>query len=122
MKPISMIHSPFFRILVIFSFVLLFTFSAASSQQQAAAEEIPESGTAENPYFVPRADSAIKVDAVLNERAWEQALILDLNYEVRPGENVPPRSERKSCLPMMKKTYMPLSAAMIRIHPPSARA
>jgi hypothetical protein len=32
----------------------------------------------------------IQVDAVLDEHAWSKALKLELSYEVRPGENVPP--------------------------------
>jgi hypothetical protein len=47
-------------------------------------------GTFENPYVVPRTESEIKVDALLSEDAWRNALVLELNYEVRPGENVPP--------------------------------
>ena len=75
---------------MISSIILLITVLAAASQQQAAAEEKPELGTSANPHFVPRADSEIKIDAVLNEDVWEQALILELKYEVRPGENVTP--------------------------------
>lgn len=48
------------------------------------------SGTAEDPYFVPRTTSEIQIDADLDEEAWEKALLLELLYEVRPGENVPP--------------------------------
>jgi hypothetical protein len=47
-------------------------------------------GTHEDPYVVPRTDADISVDAVLDEEAWESALVLTLNYEVRPGENIPP--------------------------------
>ena len=46
-------------------------------------------GTKEDPYVVPRAASGIRVDAVLDEEAWEGALMLEIKYEVRPGENVP---------------------------------
>ena len=48
------------------------------------------SGTVEDPYLVPKTDSEISVDAVLGEEAWEKALMLELKYEVRPGENIPP--------------------------------
>ncbi|HUX07765.1 MAG TPA: DUF5916 domain-containing protein, partial [Acidobacteriota bacterium] len=46
-------------------------------------------GTKEDPYVVPRAASGIRVDAVIDEKAWEGALTLELRYEVSPGENVP---------------------------------
>ena len=60
-----------------------------------ASEQPPVSrnqgtGTVEDPYVVPKTDSVIEVDADLGEDAWKKALILELKYEVRPGENVPP--------------------------------
>lgn len=42
------------------------------------------------PRQIPRATSAIVVDGVLDEAAWEQAWCDDMRFEVRPGENVPP--------------------------------
>jgi len=47
-------------------------------------------GSAEDPYIVPKTESGIKVDAVLDEDVWEEALVLGHFYEVRPGENVTP--------------------------------
>jgi hypothetical protein len=47
-------------------------------------------GTVDDPYIVTKAKSEIKVDAILDEEAWEKSLILELKYEVRPGENVTP--------------------------------
>ena len=43
-----------------------------------------------SPHYVPRVSSKIKVDGVLNEPIWDEALVLEIAYEVRPGENVPP--------------------------------
>jgi hypothetical protein len=48
------------------------------------------SGTTADPYIVPETVIEITIDAVLDEDAWQHALILQLNYEVRPGENVTP--------------------------------
>ncbi|UCE04898.1 MAG: hypothetical protein JSW07_14915, partial [bacterium] len=48
------------------------------------------SGTKEDPYIVPKTETEITVDAVLNEAVWQNALVLELKYEVRPGENVTP--------------------------------
>jgi len=42
------------------------------------------------PHRVPRVDSEVRVDAVLDEDVWQQALVLTLDYEVRPGENIAP--------------------------------
>jgi hypothetical protein len=44
----------------------------------------------QEPLLVPKTASGITVDAVLDEAAWQEALLIELNYEVRPGENVPP--------------------------------
>ena len=47
-------------------------------------------GTLENPYVVPMTSTAVHVDGVLDEEAWEHALVLELPFEFSPGENVPP--------------------------------
>ncbi|MFL6236134.1 MAG: DUF5916 domain-containing protein [Thermoanaerobaculia bacterium] len=41
-------------------------------------------------HHVERAASAITVDGVLDEVAWQKATRIDLKYETRPGENTPP--------------------------------
>ncbi len=42
------------------------------------------------PHRVPRIESTVEVDGVLDEEIWNRALTLELKYEVRPGENVEP--------------------------------
>ena len=44
----------------------------------------------QDPFLIPKTASGITVNAVLDEEAWQGALLLELNYEVRPGENVTP--------------------------------
>ena len=39
---------------------------------------------------MPKTASEITIDATLDEIAWQNALILELLFEVRPGENVTP--------------------------------
>ena len=39
-------------------------------------------------YRVPQVKSTIKADGILNEDVWQKALVLELNYEVDPGENI----------------------------------
>ena len=48
------------------------------------------SGTAEDPYTVPKTESEITLDGILDEKLWQDALMLELLYEVRPGENISP--------------------------------
>ena len=47
------------------------------------------------PYTVPRTSLPIKVDGSINEKAWENALVMELKYEFDPGDNVsaPVRTE-----------------------------
>ena len=47
-----------------------------------------ESSPGKTPYRVPAVNSRVKVDGVLDEKAWEEALVLELRYEVDPGENI----------------------------------
>lgn len=42
------------------------------------------------PHRVPKVEPEVKVDALLDEPMWQEALTMELRYEVRPGENVPP--------------------------------
>jgi len=41
------------------------------------------------PYRIPRIDSEVKIDGYLDEEAWNQAVKIDANIEVNPGENIP---------------------------------
>jgi Domain of unknown function (DUF5916) len=41
-------------------------------------------------YRVPKVDTPVKTDGVLDEEVWKKALVLQLNYEVQPGENIKP--------------------------------
>ena len=56
----------------------------------AAAAPVAASETEEKvPHRIPRVDSAVVIDGVLDDEAWEKALVMGVNTEVRPGENVP---------------------------------
>lgn len=46
-------------------------------------------GTAESPYLVPRTEADINIDGALDEAVWNDALTLELKYEVYPGDNTP---------------------------------
>ncbi|HSG28138.1 MAG TPA: hypothetical protein VLA34_06640, partial [Candidatus Krumholzibacterium sp.] len=49
----------------------------------------PQLRSAASPHRVPRIEDHIRVDARLDEPGWSEALVLELKYEVQPGENVP---------------------------------
>lgn len=50
------------------------------------------------PRRVPRVSSDVVIDGVLDDEAWEQALVMGVNTEVRPGENVPAPVETEMLL------------------------
>jgi hypothetical protein len=58
---------------------------AQARQQARPAPTLPTPGS----YRIPRATSQVEIDAVLDEQAWRDALTVELNYEVQPGENTP---------------------------------
>ncbi len=64
-----------------------------------AAESTTGTPDADPPavHYVGRATSEINVDGFLDDSAWTDALSLDLNYEVQPGENIEPPA-RTVCL------------------------
>ncbi len=68
---------------------LLISFAIA---QLRADDEIPTATTADGRpiYMVPLIAAGVRIDGMLDEEAWENALLLELNYEVWPGENVEP--------------------------------
>jgi hypothetical protein len=76
--------------LLVFAFVKPIPGTAHQTQRMDNASRNRGTGTTEDPYIVPKTDSGIKVDAVLDEDVWEEALILSHFVEVRPGENVTP--------------------------------
>lgn len=47
-------------------------------------------GKSDDPYVVPRTVSQVVIDGVIDEDAWDEALTLELRYEVSPGENTEP--------------------------------
>lgn len=63
-------------------------------------------GSAEDPYHIPRIDTPVKVDGVLDEPAWERALVLELAYETHPGENITPPLVRTDLLLMTSATHL----------------
>ena len=55
----------------------------------AATEEAGHGprGTRENPHLIPRTETPLNIDGILDEAAWNGALVLELPYEVSPAEN-----------------------------------
>jgi hypothetical protein len=56
---------------------------------EAADSDGEKPGNEKIPYVVPRINSEVKIDGYLDEEAWNQAVKIDANIEVEPGENIP---------------------------------
>ena len=55
----------------------------------AASVLPPNVAAAGDPHQVPKIDGQIRIDGVLDEPAWQDALVLEIRVEVEPGENIP---------------------------------
>ena len=55
----------------------------------ASAQKL-ELGTQENPYPVPKTETPVKLDGILDDEAWAMATVVELNYEISPRINVAP--------------------------------
>jgi hypothetical protein len=55
-------------------------------------------GPTDDPLSVPKASSEIQVDGILDEAVWDEALKIELNYEVSPRENVSPPVKTEALL------------------------
>ena len=62
-------------------------------------------GSAENPYVVPETSQEVRIDGILDDKVWDEALKLNLDYEVEPGENITP-TERTECLITWNKNFL----------------
>jgi hypothetical protein len=49
-----------------------------------------ENGEEKVPHEIPKATSVVVIDGAIDESAWQEALTLELRYEVMPGENTEP--------------------------------
>jgi hypothetical protein len=48
-------------------------------------------GSQESPYEIPEISSDVRIDGVLDDTVWQDALVLELGYETNPGENIEPK-------------------------------
>ena len=76
-------------------FVLTTALLAFSTAQNALSNSGVIVESADVPYRVPLVTEPVKIDAVLNESIWDDAVILEPGIEVDPGENIhaPVRTE-----------------------------
>jgi hypothetical protein len=70
--------------LLLLAFILMVLFLTTPAN---ALQVTPGPGSGE-PHRVPTVSTRIKLDGILDEAAWQKALVLELKYEVEPGENI----------------------------------
>ncbi len=58
----------------------------------------PDDRAARIPHKIPKVNEKVKIDGVLDEKVWQDALVLTLDYEVEPGENIAPPAETELLL------------------------
>ncbi|UCH92109.1 MAG: carbohydrate binding family 9 domain-containing protein [Candidatus Aminicenantes bacterium] len=80
----------------------------------------PESREAQD-YVISETRSKVKVDGVLNDEAWENAVKIDLSYEVYPGENIP-APVKTECLLTYSKTALYIAFRCFEPEPKKIRA
>ncbi|MEQ1757353.1 MAG: DUF5916 domain-containing protein [Vicinamibacterales bacterium] len=56
----------------------------------AGAQEPAATSRLRIPAPIPATTASISLDGTVTEELWQRALTLELRYEVRPGENIPP--------------------------------
>jgi hypothetical protein len=74
-------------VLTIFSVLFLFGPLLLPAGQSGASDQVV---VKKSPHRVPTVTEKAKIDGILNEELWKQALVLGLDYEVEPGENITP--------------------------------
>jgi hypothetical protein len=67
----------------------VFLLSALDGSMALTAQEGPDEWPKPQNYTVSAATSAIKVDGILDEKAWEDAVVIKVPFEWLPGDNIP---------------------------------
>ena len=81
------------KVVLRFGFIVLFSLNIAMASALAAESMTQQENKQERPkariYTVTAATSAIKIDGNLDEKAWEDAVVIPIPYEWLPGDNIP---------------------------------
>lgn len=71
---------------IVLVFLLVVSLPLLSNQKKTAAKKWVQ----KEPYQVPEVTGKIRVNGVLDEDIWQEALKLTLDYEIAPGYNIKP--------------------------------
>ncbi len=70
-------------------FILNHFFSVVPASGQTVAPQFSSMVKADKTYVIPKATSPVTIDAVLDEKVWRDALVVELQNEIQPGDNIP---------------------------------
>jgi len=73
------------------------------------------------PLPIPRIDASIHVDGVLDEPAWQQAAVLEVPFEIQPGDNSP-APVRTECRLAYNENHLFVGFRVYDDHPDQIRA
>ncbi len=74
-----------FLFVVIVTSLLICIYPLLAANQTAAAGEVKK-----EPYRVPRVTDQVRIDGILDDAVWQEALKFTLDYEIKPGYNITP--------------------------------
>ncbi|UCE38737.1 MAG: carbohydrate binding family 9 domain-containing protein [Thermoplasmata archaeon] len=80
--------------------ILMFVFTCYPAYSVALDEEDNKT-----PNKIPKINSPVKIDGVLDETVWDNALKFQLNYEISPRDNVPPPVKTEVMLTYDKSNF-----------------
>ena len=92
----------------------MFTVLALSAVMLVPAARADGERAVKTPDRIPKIANEIRVDGVLDEDVWENALVMGVNNEVRPGYNIPAPVETDMLLAYDETTSTSRSALRSR--------
>jgi hypothetical protein len=110
-----MTTSNFHRKVVASSFSALFLMISVGVSAKDGGEGALET------FRISSTDREIKIDGVMNDEAWKDATVIELDYETSPGENVPPPVETEAYL-IYSESYLYVGFKAYDPNPETVRA
>lgn len=77
---------------------LFFSIGLSAADNEIDSDLLYLADSLDNYHLIPKIERNVRIDGIIEQNEWDQALILTLDYEVSPGENVPP--------PVSTKVYL----------------
>jgi hypothetical protein len=115
------VRSNLLRLSLIVIFAALFVSEAVAYSSALSGQEKKKELPEPKVYTIAAATSAIRVDGVLDEKAWEDATVIKVLYEWLPGDNIPAPVDT-DCLVTFDKNNFYIAFRCFDPEPPKIRA